>query len=78
MFENKLSSEGIHYSRYVASWRKTKREISDQRVPNTLFWKWLKSRGLSDDECWGIVNLATNGKLELEDDARDFIKANFG
>lgn len=75
MFENKLTSEGISYSRYAASWRKTGKPIIDHRAPNTLFWKWLKSRNLSDEECWGIVNLATCGKVELEDDARKFVKA---
>ena len=78
MFDNKLSSEGIHYSRYIASWRKTGRTITDKRAPNSMFWAWLKSHGLSDEECWGICNLATCGKLELETDARKFLKDHFG
>ena len=77
MLDNKLSSEGIPYSRYIASWRKTGRQISYRRCPESGFWGWLKSRGLSDDECWGIINLGTTGKLELEDDARKYIKEHF-
>ena len=41
---------------------------------NTKFAKWLKSLGMSDHEIWEIWNLATCGKLELETNAKYFLK----
>jgi hypothetical protein len=73
MFENKLIN-GIHASRYIASWQRAGgaplyygEDIDDFRV-------WLSSLGLSSEDVEFIVRLATNGKLELEKDAEKYIR----
>jgi hypothetical protein len=44
------------------------------RRDTTDFEKWLESLGLSDEDVMYILNLARNGKLELEVSAWEFIK----
>ena len=72
-WENKISSQGIHYSRYIASYM---RELNDAGKPflRGIFMIWLRKIGLTDEEVREIEFLATNGKLELETSARKFIK----
>lgn len=86
MFENKLV-KNIHKSRYVASWvnaggafghysKKTGRFISDG---GDEFQKWLGTliidgEHLTDEEILDICTYATNGKFELQNSARDFLK----
>ena len=72
MFENKAINGYTYASRYIMSWVRvggtlTKRDTTD-------FEKWLESLGLSDEDVMYILNLARNGKLELEVSAREFIK----
>ena len=73
MFENKILMGDIHMSRFIASWirvggsLKTGKGIDD-------FNEWLRSLGLSEDDIYQITNLATCGKMELESDARKFMK----
>lgn len=64
---------GIHASRYIASWIKIALR-SEKKVYVSDFSNWLKSLGLSGDEISRIVFLYVEGKLELEDSARNFIK----
>lgn len=71
-FENK-EINGIHCSRYAASWRKTGCKS------NYLFKLWLEQliingRKLTEDEVWFIYNFTVCGKLELESNAKLFIK----
>lgn len=66
-FENKII-DGIHASRYVASYTHKVGKI------NFLFKDWLRQlvingRNLTEEEIRYIYNYATNGKLELEDNA---------
>ena len=73
MFENKLTHNGIHYSRYIASWKREGGKIFGEG----LFQRWLKeTQELTDEEIRGIMYLATNGKFELEESARQFMKEN--
>ena len=76
-FENKLTHNGIHYSRYIASWTRVCKFTSDYRLLyfNSLFEDWLRSEGLNDEEIKDIVRIAINGKMELEDSVRRFLKA---
>lgn len=73
-FKNAILN-GVYASRYIASWLraggelKTGKDISD-------FKKWLKSLGLSDEEVHKVWYLATNGKLELQENAKKFIREN--
>ena len=79
MFENKMV-EGIYYSRFAASWRNVTGDDGsmNHRKVGWKFRAWLRSlvindRHLTEEEIWDIYNLATNGKLELESDARKFL-----
>ena len=73
MFENKLTHNGIHYSRYIASWKREGGKIFGKG----LFERWLKeTQELTDEEIREIMLLATNGKFELESSAREFMKEN--
>lgn len=71
MFENKQWN-GVHYSRYIASWVRVGGNIKD----GGLFRKWLKSIGVPEEVTWDIYNLASNGKLELQTSAAKFLKGN--
>lgn len=68
-FENKKTeTHGVHYSRYIASW------IHELRYPEKhAFKEWLKSLNLNDDEVKDIYDMYTNGKLELQASANDFL-----
>ena len=64
---------GIPLTRFVASWYIAGGERS---VPK--MWDWLSSieidgEHLTNEEIDLIVQCATNGKLELEESAQDFI-----
>lgn len=72
MFENKKTHNGIHYSRYIASWKKMGGKI----YRGGLFEQWLKKEGLTEEEISDILLLAENGKLELEYSARMFMREN--
>ena len=70
MFENKVY-EGIHYSRFVAS-------FSKKGVVNYKFRKWLEQliingKPIPEDVIDEIYNYGTNGKLELETAAFRFL-----
>ena len=75
-FENKLTHNGIHYSRYIASWTKTLRRNHMRPWFGTLFQEWLKTQGLTVEEIDEITLLAGNGKLELEESVQRFIDEN--
>lgn len=69
-FENAKTHNGIYYSRYIASWRRQGGMI----YPYGLFEKWLKEvEKLTDEEISDIMLLATNGKMELEQSAKEFM-----
>lgn len=77
MFNNKTQC-GIHATRFIMSW---------VRMGGTLkygkdyddFKEWLKTlmidgKNLSDKDVHHILELARNGKMELESSAKQFIK----
>ena len=71
-FENK-SIRGIYATRFIASWLKMGGMLcTGKDVDN--FRSWLLSLGLNSDEVWTIIYLATNGKMELEVNAKAFLK----
>lgn len=71
MFENKTTSNGVYYSRYIASWLKAGGEQADKYA----FRDWLDSLGyLTDEEINDITFLKENGRLELETSVRKFVK----
>lgn len=82
-FENKVIN-GIFASQYVAAWVKECGGCEDHYIKKDgkiervwPFRKWLEQllingRHLTDDEVRFITNFATNGKLELEVNAKKF------
>jgi len=77
-FENKLIN-GIHVSRYIISWVKSGGKLYINRRYNYRFIEWLRSlningRHLTEEELDYIYRFASNGKLELENQAREFLK----
>lgn len=72
MFENKLI-KGVHITRYIMSWIRAGGTLSHRGGGYWKFENWLKSLGLDKDEIHDIMEVAYNGKLELENSAREFI-----
>ena len=72
MFENKII-KGVHASRFIMSWIRQGGNITWIEGIND-FKEWLKSLGLSKEEVNDICEMATNGKLELEISAKNFIE----
>lgn len=73
-WENKIY-EGIHYSRFIVSYAKAGGYLGRRRE----FECWLHTltingKPIPDEVINDISFLATNGKLELEDSAREFLK----
>lgn len=77
-FENKVI-RGIHVSRYIASWRKATWE-TEAIERQSDFPKWLShliidGEPLLPEEIRFIRNFAENGKMELEQNAKDYLDA---
>ena len=73
MYENRQIDNYIYETRFIASWLNAGGELrylDDVRK----FYKWLLTLGLNEDEAKHIKFLATNGKLELEVNAKEFLK----
>ncbi len=76
MFENK-TYEGIHYSRFAASWRMACEKVGERSYFYEMV-EWLMSltiNGKKMDETTAreIADFAHNGKLELEISAKNWI-----
>lgn len=69
MYDNKKSVDGIHYTRYIASWMRTVTNSSAYRD----FEHWLISLGLPQDDINNILEIARGGKMELEHSAENFV-----
>lgn len=75
MFENKLTHNGIRYSRYIASWKRMGGKI----YRGGLFERWLREKEqLNEEEISDILHMAECGKLELENSAKMFMEDNNG
>ena len=75
MFENNLI-KNIHKSRYIASWCNIGGSLEGKW--RWQFRDWLRSlvidgEHLTEDEVMSIYYYATNGKMELESNARLFL-----
>ena len=71
MFTNNKIKD-IHESRYIASWLNAGGRL-DYGEGEGSFYKWLLSLGLTGNEAAHIRHLALNGKLELENNAREYL-----
>ena len=70
-WENKLSHNGILYSRYIASWV----HEGGKTYRGGLFESWLRDvQKLTDDEISDIFRIINDGKLELEISACRYLK----
>ena len=73
MYFDNESIRGLSATRFIASWLRmggmlyTREDVDD-------FCSWLSSLGLTSDEVWSIMYLATTGKMELEVHANAFLK----
>lgn len=64
--------EGIHYSRFIASWAKERRLFDDGWFEEWLGSLIINGKHLTDVQIMDIRNLAQCGKLELETHAKLF------
>ena len=71
MFDNK-SINGIYATRYIMSWIRSGGTIRSGKGLDD-FSDWLVSLGLSAEDIKVIRFLATNGKMELEYSANQFL-----
>ena len=72
MFENKIIN-GIHVTRYIASWIRSGGNLDSRKEGIDDFSNWLASLGVSDEDIDHIRFIATNGKFELERSAKQFL-----
>lgn len=70
-FENaKTEVQGVHYSRYIASWL-----ICGGDYFGEQFKKWLEANGCTKEEICDITIMATTGKMELQYGRNGFVGA---
>lgn len=75
MLEN-AKVNGIHTSRYIASWINVGGEFIGT-WEDSLFSRWLRTVGVTNEEdIHDMWKLATCGKFELEQSARRYMEAN--
>ena len=70
MLENKRLGD-VHYSRVIASWM---HEYPGHVYFGKTFKDWLRNLGATEEQVADIYEMATCGRLELECDAKRFIK----
>lgn len=73
MFENKQINGYTYASRFIMSWVRAGGTFGLRGEGYDDFREWLVSLGLSDEDVEYVVDLAQNGKLELEMSAKKFI-----
>lgn len=60
------------------AWKRTKMPFGSYPM-NKIFLDWMiKEVGLSEDDAWEIFTLASNGKLELEKSAKEWLDREYG
>jgi len=69
LFEN-VKIKGVHATRYYASWVREGGDPGDYGS----FSDWLKSLGFPDEELCLTLELARNGRMELETSVRNYLK----
>lgn len=73
MWENKQINGYTYATRFIASWVRMGGQLGFHGEGVNDFRKWLTSLGLNEADINHIVFLATNGKLELESKAKEFL-----
>lgn len=64
--------EGVHYTRYIASWLKVGGSIDD--CSTERFRDWLRHHHVTEDEINDIELIMDNGRLELQTTAKEWLK----
>jgi uncharacterized membrane protein len=77
MFENKQINGYTYATRFIMSWVRVGGTFSKRGEGYKEFEDWLRILGLSDEDVEYVVNLARNGKLELEVSAKNYMQTNF-
>lgn len=62
------------YSRFIASWTNACHAVKKPVYFAQHFEDWLRDIGVPEDDIHNIMYMACNGKCELQDSARLFIK----
>jgi len=78
-FENKTLGAGYYYSRFIASFYRAGGDPMNYRRNGKSLEAWLKSliidgEPMKQEDIDNILFLAENGKLELETNAKRFLK----
>lgn len=71
-FENRINYNIGYKSRIIASWVNVGGKVRT-RKDRELFKKWMISIGISEEDAKDVKYFATNGKLEYEGAARQFL-----
>lgn len=69
---NGEKQSGILYSRFIASWIIVGGPLQTINDLN-MFKDWLRSLKLDEEDVHNISEMASNGKLELQTNAKHFI-----
>ena len=72
-FSNEQAMGYVYYTRFIASWAREGGDMTHLRAKGG-FKDWLKTLPLTEEEIDDIVFLAENGKMELENSARAFMR----
>ena len=73
MFTNKLIGD-VYATRFIMSWVRMGGKLGKRGDGVGDFRKWLTSLDLDEEDIERIIFIATNGKLELEVSAKNYIE----
>lgn len=71
-FKNRIIKNFTYESRFIASWINVGGSLKTGSDRDN-FREWLSSIGIGEDDANDILYLATNGKLEYENSAKQFL-----
>ena len=74
MFENKVINGYIYATRFIMSWVRSGGTFDKLGKGYNDFRGWLESLDLKTEDIEDIMFLAQNGKLELEESAKNYLK----
>ena len=74
MFTNKLIGD-VYATRFIMSWVRMGGNLGKRGDGVDDFSKWLTSLDLDEEDIERIMFIATNGKLELEISARNYLES---
>lgn len=69
-----LDNPSYPYSRFIASWTNVCMQKEGSVYFDDRFKDWLRSINVPEEDVLGIYEMATNGRLELEEMAKRYLK----